>query len=224
MRSTPTSSPLVRLLGEWATVDAEPPGMDFAERLSLWFNAFDAIHLQSLHQGIRGIPTAAAAPAPARGARAARTANLDEDFRQVRGVLSKTISDGPLAQDDASTYTAWQRRHLELQRQMEQMVGALREHVREVLAQKSARLRQLATLDAALDQLLARREQSLLPRVGALLQQRFKQVRTGALEGEDWLDTFGREWRQALLSELDLRLEPVAGLIDAHRNEWNNPR
>jgi hypothetical protein len=30
--------------------------------------------------------------------------------------------------------------------------------------------------------------------------------------------------RQALLAELDLRLEPVAGLIDALRNEWNNPR
>jgi len=194
--------------------------MDFAERLSLWFNAFDAINLQALHQGIRGIQ--AAAPAPARNARGARTANLDEDFRQVRGVLAKTINDGPLAQDDASTYTAWQRRHLELQRQMEQMVGVLREHAREVLAQKSARLRQLATLDAALEQLLVRREQALLPRVAGLLQQRFKQLRTAA--DEDWQETFGREWRQALLAELDLRLEPVAGLIDALRNEWNNPR
>jgi Protein of unknown function (DUF3348) len=194
--------------------------MDFAERLSLWFNAFDAIHLQALHQGIRGIQSAA--PAPARHARTARTANLDEDFRQVRGVLAKTINDGPLAQDDASTWTAWQRRHQELQRQMEQMVGALREHAREVLAQKSARLRQLATLDAALEQLLVRREQSLLPRVAALLQQRFKQLRSEAAEG--WQETFGREWRQALLAELDLRLEPVAGLIDALRNEWNNPR
>ena len=220
MRSTPASSPLVRLLGEWAPVDAEPSGMDFAERLSLWFNAFDAIQLQSLQQGIRGIQSPA--PAAARSARGAQTIDLAENFRQVRGVLAKTIAEGPLAQDDTSTYTAWQRRHLELQRQMEQMVGALREHVRESIARKSARLRQLATLDAAMQQLLERREQTLLPRVPVLLQQRFKQLREGA--AEDWLDTFGREWRQALLAELDLRLEPVAGLIDAQRNQWNNPR
>jgi hypothetical protein len=31
-------------------------------------------------------------------------------------------------------------------------------------------------------------------------------------------------WRQALLAELDLRLEPVAGLLAALDKEWNIPR
>ena len=34
-----------------------------------------------------------------------------------------------------------------------------------------------------------------------------------------WLASFANEWRNALLAELDLRLEPVAGLGDALRNE-----
>ena len=197
--------------------------MDFAERMSLWFNAFDAIHLQALHQGIRGIQQAA--PAPARSARAARTASLDEDFRQVRGVLAKTIDGGPLAQDDASTYPAWQRRHQELQRQMEQMVGALREHVREVLAQASARLRKLAALDVAMETLLTRREQALLPASAAVLERRHAELRRAAEDGDTaWQQAFGEEWREVLRAELELRLEPVAGLVDALEKQWNKQR
>jgi hypothetical protein len=104
------------------------------------------------------------------------------------------------------------------------MVGALRDHARQVLLRAGPRLRQLATLDAAMEQLLARREQSLLPQVVGLLARRFAELRRGDDGSGGWRATFEREWRQALLAELDLRLEPVAGLVDAQRNEWNNPR
>lgn len=223
MSTTPARSALVRHLGGWVPADAEPAGMDFAERLSLWLNAFDAIHLQAAHQAIRSVPAAEAAPQR----RGARAQDLAEGFRQCRAVLAQAIARDPLADLDSQEqaqagYAPYQRRHQELQRQMDQMVGALRDHARQALLRATPKLRQLATLDAAMEQLLARREQSLLPKVTGLLAQRFAALRRS--DDADWRAAFERDWRQALLAELDLRLEPVAGLVDAQRNEWNNPR
>jgi hypothetical protein len=224
LRNSFASSRLVRLLGDPALVNMPSSGMDFAERLSLWLNAFDAIGLQSAHQAIRSID----APAAARpeGARAARTRNVAEDFQRVHAVLRKAISLDPLAHGKADAAdaadpacTVFHQRHLELQRQMEQMIAALRDHVRQALCRASPRLRQLAVLDAAFEQLLAPREQALLPTAAALLKRRFEQLR----QTDDGLEIFRRQWGEALLAELDLRLEPVAGLIEALSNEAKNP-
>ena len=139
----------------------------------------------------------------------------------MRSVLANAIAQDPLAlvppgADPA--YTPYHQRHLDLQRQMEQMIAALRDHVRQALCRISPRLRQLAVLDAAFEQALAAREQKLLPTVPVLLKRRFAQLR----DAEGGLEAFRNEWREALLAELDLRLEPVAGLVDAVRNESKN--
>lgn len=239
--------------------------MDFAERLSLWLNAFDAIGLQAAHRSIRAIR--AAAPGKLPHARSVLPDALEEDFRRVRSTLAKAIAQDPQphagathgAEDHAhrrrveagaadrhdaagavadAGYSVYLQRHLELQRQMELMIGPLRDHVRQALSCMSPRLRQLAALDAVLEQVLAPREQLLLPTVPSLVERRFEQLRLAhrqALEAagqEDdpalwrqpggWLDLFGKDWRQALLAELDLRLEPVAGLIEAVSNELKN--
>ncbi len=232
LRSNISDSTLVRLLGEWAAVDADASAMDFAERLGLWLNAFDAIGLQAAHQSIRTIKTAA----PARPSDAAPTGSraIAQDFQRARAALVKTI-DVPLP---GASYAAYRQRHLQLQREMEQTIAALRDRVRQALCRVSARLRQLAGLDAVLEQVLAPREQMLLPRVSALLARRFEQLRLihrQALDAQGqqddpalwrqpggWLEVFDKEWRQALQAELDLRLEPVAGLIDAMSNELKN--
>ncbi|NPC58733.1 DUF3348 family protein [Caenimonas soli] len=222
MRRDFNSSKLVRLLGEWAPVDAEAPGMDFAERLSLWLNAFDAIGLQAAHQSIKAIKTAAPGkPSDARFSTPAQA--IEEEVQRVRTALARAIARNliPLASDklpqaDAG-YSPYRRRHLELQRQMEQMITPLRDHVRQTLCRISARLRQLAALDAVLEQLLAPREQLLLPEVASLMERRFEQLARSQAGG--WLEAFARDWRLALLAELDLRLEPVAGLIEALNNE-----
>jgi len=196
--------------------------MDFAERLSLWLNAFDAIELQSAHQAIHSMETATAAR-PVAGA--SRTGRIAEDVQRVRGVLAKAIAQDPLAlaaaaPGDEPTYIPYRQRHLELQRQMEQMVGALRDHVRQTVAQASPRLRRLAVLDAALERVLARREHEALPTAVTLLKRRFEQLRLSGAGTE----VFANAWRQALLAELELRLEPVTGLIEALSNEAKNRR
>lgn len=261
MRSSFSSSTLVRLLGAWTPAETESSGLDVAERLSLWVNAFDAIRLQGAHQAIASLGGAARRPAAAPLARAPA---LAQDVQRVRSVLANAIAQepGPVLEtaltpadmrrlartaagspasaaggDDAS-YARWRQRHLELQRQMELMIPPLREHVRQALAQASPRLRQLAALDAALEQVLAAREQKLLPTVIERMERRFAALRAAHLQAVQdggshddpaawrrpggWLDLFAQDWRQLLAAELDLRLQPVTGLVEAlskHLNE-----
>jgi hypothetical protein len=219
LSSTFGSSPLVRQLAPWAPAGTPAPGPQLAERLGEWVTAFDAIGLQAAHRAIKALPPHASAP---RGRAAGAT--LAADFERTRGTLARAI-----AQDAAlpheSGYAPYKRRHFELQRQMEQLVGALREHVREVLSRGRPALRQLAALDAALEKVLARREQSLLPTAVALLERRFEQCRQAAGPDEDaaaWRAAFEAEWRAALRAELDLRLQPVAGLVEAAGIELNS--
>jgi hypothetical protein len=234
LQSTFSSSRLVRKLGEWSPLAAEAPGMDFAERLSLWLNAFDAIGLQAAHQSIKAVtaPASRNAPAAPRG----QAQSPQADLQRVRAALANAIAQDPLplAVPEADC-SAYRQRHAELQRHMEQMIAPLREHVRQVMSRRSARLRQLAALDAALEQWLAPREQAVLPAAVALAERRFERLRrehrqaieaSGAQddparwrEPGGWLHAFERDWRQALLAELELRLEPVAGLVEAWSNE-----
>ena len=224
MRSNWPGSKLVRLLGDGIPMDAPAPGMDFAERLSLWLNAFDAIGLQSAQQAIRSIATAADGKP---GARPPRAEDLAEDVQRVRSVLARAIAQDFLAVATADPdgaadrgYAPFHQRHQELQRQMEQMVGALRDHVRQALGRVSTRLRQLAALDASMEQVLAQREQALLAAAPLLLRRRFAQRPDADAAAQAFLS----DWREALLAELDLRLEPVVGLLAALRNEAQHRR
>ena len=224
MRAPVAGSPLVRLLGEWFPTDAAASGMDFAERLSLWLGAFDAIGLQATHQAIRAMQAAAPAqPARRRGAEVSPV----EDLQRVRGLLARAIAQ-PLARPDEGHdgFGPYAERHADLQRQMELAIPPLRAHVREMASRQSARLRQLAALDDAMEQVLAARGQELLAKLPAWLKRRYAQLRAGAAgdEDNDWLRAFDREWRQALLAELEVRLAPVAGLVEAAADEWDETR
>lgn len=211
MRSTVGGSRLVGLLGGWVPQEAEASGMDFAERMGLWLGPLDAIRLQAAHQSLRALK------APLRGPAPRHATDPAADLQRVRDAIARAIAQDPQLLDAAApAYTAFRQRHLELQAQMEFQVEPLRAHLRERLAQASPRLRQLAALDEAMEQVLAPRAQAILAGLPALLQQRFEQCRRDAAEG--WLAAFLAEWREALLAERDLRLEPVAGLVDALRN------
>ncbi len=153
--------------------------MDFAERTSLWVGPLEAIRLQAAHQPV---PARDAGAEPAT-ARAAPIRSLAEDVQRVHGVLARAIAQDPLAlanlkpTDPEFGYAPFRQRHLELQRQMEPMTGALRDHLRQAVGRLSPRLRQLAELDAALEHVLAAHEQKLLPASAALLERRFNQLR-----------------------------------------------
>ena len=127
-------------------------------------------------------------------------------------------------------------RYLDAQKHMEASLGALRARVRHALAQGSTRLRQLAALDAVMEQLMAAREQRLWASLPAHLDRRLAHLRQAhqqqlaALQDEDepakwrwpggWLDAFEQDLQALLLAEMHVRLEPILGLLQAARNEY----
>lgn len=225
-------SRLVRLLDRWTPVEA--PRRDLAERLAQWLGVREAIALQEAHGAIaaleHGADRADARPAEAREGRAAGRHALEEELNRLRTTLRDAILREDLCAlrtpgNDMSPYHHCYLRH---QRRMADSIGTLRNRVRQALAGASPRLARLALLDATLEQLLGRREQQALASVPAVLRARGTQLHeqhTAQLRElfppapGAWLDGFDRDFREALLAELELRLQPVTGLVEAGKQE-----
>lgn len=217
MRPPAHRAPLVRQLAAGLPAAADPPRQDLAERLGDWLNVRDAIALNAAHQALPRAavhrPTAARPAGP--GLRAA--------LQALRATLEQGIAAPPalplLPTDThfAPTHQRW----LAQQRRMETAIDALRQHARQVLAATSPSLAQLALLDAALEQWLGGREQRLLAEVPHGLKPRFEQLRQQ--QPDTWPDAFEAELQSALRAELDLRLQPLTGLIEAFEQAHPTP-
>lgn len=239
LRTTISSSRLVRVLGRWHA-DAPPaPREDVAERLGAWLPVRGAITLDAAHRAIQGLPATAAA----RRTRIAATgtgavvAALEQELQKVRETLVQAIAAAPVApprrrgrhplapaagvvaapvEPDAEPQAAALRQRCTgLQRQMELRIDALRAHVRQQLGHCTPALAQLAALDAAMQQAFAERTDKALAALPALLERR-----CAALQGTASADRKAREQalQELLLAELETRLEPVTGLIEAGRS------
>lgn len=147
--------------------------------------------------------------------------------------------------DTPTAFEPYRRYYQAHQRTMAASVHPLRAQARELLAKASPALKQLAALDAVFDDILSERESKLLATVPVLLRRRFDQLRqaqpptptdTQAAESIEptkppakpmhppsWLVRFGHEMQTVLLAELELRLQPALGLIEALHQETNTP-
>ena len=245
-RTNFNSSRLLRLLAELAVVDDGEPKQNFAERLGHWLNFADAITLHAA----QGAASPSAAPTAARPVNAAE---LEAEFSRVRTALANSITascsaDGGetriklpapkpgadiAAIDLAVAYEPYRRFYQAHQGELEASVRPLRGKARQALARSGSQLGQLASLDAALDQVLGARERQLLATVPLLLEKRFAQLANAhrqrlaeqpddpawSMQPAGWLADFGNELKMVLLAELDLRLQPTLGLIEALSNE-----
>ena len=199
------SSPLIRLLAELDPVAVDAPSQTFAERLSLWLGWTDAIPLSA---ALGAASAAFPAPMPD-GARAAAVRASNTAFDRVREDLARAISNDALwAAEPAEPVDFSPHRHRiqSHQRAMAARIGPLRNRVRAALQAASADLGRLAALDAALDRTLGPREQHLLASLATRLERHAQ-----SQPGTAW----GPAVRDALLAELELRLQPIAGLIEA---------
>jgi hypothetical protein len=217
-------SGLVRLLGDWSPAEADASRQDIAERLGQWLSVPDTIALRTAHRSIQ-----ATRPMPGKPP----SGDLAQELQRVRETLVKSIqaSTGGGASEVDTDFALVHQRYLEQQRRMEMSIDALRSHVRSTLSQATPRLAQLAALDATLDQLLGGRAQHLLSTVPAFLKKRFEQVRRQQADeaGADdqppsmaWSVAFAQDMEQALLAELETRLQPIKGMVDALSNELNS--
>ena len=118
---------------------------------------------------------------------------------------------------------------------MELNIEPLRVNLRTALSQASPALRKLAELDVVMDKVLRVREGHLLARVPVLLKKRFLALYAAhqeqlAASGQPdspaawmhaggWLAGFCQNLQTLLLAEVELRLQPSAGLLEAFNQQ-----
>jgi hypothetical protein len=141
----------------------------------------------------------------------------------------------PARRDTATDYAPYRWRYRAKQQAMEASIGPLRGRLRATLAARSPALARLAAVDAVMEHALGARERSLLSTVPVLLQKHFERLRQAdratlgdtQAPGESdngvppggWLDLFCQDMHGVLLAELDIRLQPVEGLLEALRTK-----
>lgn len=110
-------------------------------------------------------------------------------------------------------FAAWQRYHGIHQREFDFRLSGLRTDVRALVANASPRLARLAELDRL-------HAETVLSGAGRLFAQipKFLAARFSVLQAEaeaNWLARFEDELLQILKAELDLRMLPIQGLLEA---------
>lgn len=226
-------STLVRLLTDTVSVPVDVSRQDFAEKLSKWLGATDAVALHGTHQTLK-----AAARRSARGTSPHISEEPEALFQRESAALVAWVS-GPvrlpdMGYDGGPSPSQWPRsgktaaaidefgfapyrQHcLVLQRHMGLKIAALRAQVRHLLDQSPPPLQILAELDAVWESMLAAREQKLLATVPVLLEKRFEHLRAA---GD--LARYVPEQQAVLLAELNVRLLPTLGLVEAFAQQVN---
>ncbi len=214
LRTGLNGSPLAGLLSGLALLDGPAARPSFVQGMGRWLGWADAI------------PLAAALNAPWHGPtttsrRASSAGTVEREFERVRTALRRAIDDATVAPDSRrrhdSDIASHRQRHVELQQAMHAAIEPLRQQVRAAVAQQSPQDGRLAALDAVMGQVMAPREQDLLGLMPTLLEPHFERLRRAAqgASSTQWLEVFRDDMRRLLHAELELRLQPVQGLIDA---------
>ena len=201
-------------LARQALVEPATSAPSLIDGLGQWLGWTEAIALSAS----LSMPADARAGSPAPSA-------LEREFDRVHEALHRTIvSDErspqsarrrPLAEPVAADagFAPYRQRYVALQQAMESAVGPLRAQARAAVARLSPRLRRLAAVDAVMENMLAEREQMLLARLPTLLETHFERQRRAHADLA-WMPRFRADMQQLALAELQLRLQPVRGLID----------
>lgn len=218
-------------------------GETFVDRLSAWLRWTDAMSLFTALQD-EGVPDTPSVVVPA-GA----SSSIEEDACQrVRAGLAQALTEDrpwmpekpnprirahlrtaapPKPLMETRTEFAPYRRHYQgRQIAMENAIEPLRARLRTQLADRSPRMAKLSTVDAVMERVMGEHERRLLSALPALLEKRFARLRAAAEADENagtaWLDAFHQELEAVLAAELDLRWQPIDGLLAALNNPHLN--
>ena len=217
---------LVRFLTSLGLSDAELSNDNFAERMSRLIGLSDSINIAQAHRNV-------SFEAGQSGGELQQT--LKQDFDAVRQgieeVIDRSFGDPEKAgrlkmpvlkvEDGAPEYEPYQRFYMAQQREMDYRILPLWSNMREAVAGASPEMAQLAAIDTALGESLVPHAKELFGVVPRLLKKRFEQLHDAsgeqAVSGEvpQWLKTFRTDMQELLFAELEVRLLPVIGLLEA---------
>ncbi len=239
------SSALLRFLSEKALLDGTAAPGDVGQRLGDWLDFRQAIALQGF---IGSLDQAEAAPAQPTArvdaqvlrerfaqVRAALEQSIVQGTAPAPGMtrIEQPATELPQPIDTKTAFDPFRRFALGHQRQMDSVIRGLRTQLRGMLDKGTTAQRQLAALDGIFDNVLMAREARLLGKIPAEFEKRFVQLLRAHLKAlvhaaetdeaaplsAPWLGPLSEDLRNALLAELDLRLQPVMGLIEALTQE-----
>lgn len=224
-------------------IDAVNPAEGFAEKLALWVPFADAITLSAVHNDSvatspklrpeTGGTVHDAVNAEFSRIQAFLITSITNSCspRAARTHISLPAPVLELPMNLVAAYTPYRRFYEAHQRDMELSIRPLRFNVRETVAKASPRLARLAELDAVLEKILHERERQLLAKVAVLLKKRFGQLYkehqqklidsqqednpAGWSKAGGWLARFCNDMQMLLLAEVELRLQPTIGLMEA---------
>ena len=160
--------------------------------------------------------------------------------------VGRSVPAHGVAVDTPADYAVFRQRYLAQQQSMETAVGNLRGRLRGMLATRTPAMARLAVVDAVMERALGERERNLLGTLPGLLAGHFERLRDASqkaalVDGADhvdhvdqaatardaasaapaapdaWLDVFRKDMQSVLLAELEVRLQPVEGLLAALR-------
>jgi hypothetical protein len=221
---------LIRLLARLTDVEFTESRQSLSDRLSQWLHWTDAIALSTALGG-----------KPPPGVASAQTSGSPEEKEcaAARSALANAIAgdsvfgapkrrpgaaQGHIETSADTDYPVFRQRYLTLQQSMETGIGNLRGRLRAKLAARTPAMTRLAEVDAVMERALSPRERSLLGTVPVLLGRHFERLRRAELDtlsGDEtpgaWLEIFRKDTQSVLLAELDLRFQPVEGLLAALR-------
>ena len=214
------------MLTRLTDVDAPQSGASLPDRLSHWLDWKQAIALSTALDGNPSEPTAdmpafgKAAEDECLRSREALIQAIDTDRAFLTSAQRKAM--GMPGIDAANDYAPLRQRYIALQRKIQATTGSLRGNLRDMLVQASPEMARLAEVDAVMEMALSPREQSLLGKLPTLLGEYFDGMRqraqaTSAEPSAAWLDVFRKDMQSVLLAELDVRFQPVDGLLAALR-------
>ena len=204
---------LARLLARVAGATPAPPAGTAVGRLGAWIDWPRAVELsRALAAPAAEVPDAAPADVEA----------LAAEYRDIRAGLAAEIESGPGPAAASAGFAPFQRHIQAMQRAMLSAAGRLRGDLRECLAAAGPGPARLAGIDAQMEAALSPREVTLLAGTAEAFAARFEALQAGDPEPGDaapaWLPALRHELRDLLLAELDLRFQPVEGLLAALRS------
>lgn len=234
------SSRLVRFLTDWSLNATQVSHRQFTERLGQWIDFSDSITLSEAHARALQVDNEDVA---------SFSAGITDEFLRARSRLVQASmrsffpgagptrirwpASGAPPDDAESALQPYLRFYQQQQAEVDSKVRGLHLRTREAVATLSARLARICAIDAALGDALAIHSRRYMTTVPTLLQSRLEflfsdyqlSVADGAARDAAWkrsCEQFRREAQGLLLAEIEARLLPALGLIEALNEEINN--
>lgn len=214
-----TDSRIVRYLTELAVSDATVSHQHFVSHLGNFIDFSGSIALSLAHEELPKLIF--------QSGELSKEAITDNFFKVRRSIVHAIVqsfipSDDyqriklPVPNTAPMTFDLYQRFYLAHQRELDFRIQNLQLEVRASVSGISLELAQLSSLDVTLNNTLAAHVNRLYAVIPLLLEKRFTLLLSDLkIQPDKRLEQFCNELQGLLLAELELRLLPVIGLIDA---------